>query len=225
MGTPSFLYSALDEETQRLAGELARLGGGDATAVNIEVHAVLDDRLDRHENQTIWLNKASIDLRDALLPIGTPIAQCMKSYSLSGSCRLQDILQYPSDHFIPVRELCDWVRSGFNASLITYGERSSGKTATLFGFENKEKNDELLAEAAASVSTASTVAERETDKRSLLARGGVSLIVLKELYDSKQQLELDCMGGSNMPKMDGPSATRLGLSLGLWVSVRYYRGR
>ena len=103
MSVPSFLYSPLDAETQRMADELAYLGGGDARAINMEVHCILDDRLSRLDNQTVWLSGESVNLRDTTLPMGTPIAECMRSHPFSSSCKLQDVLQFPPESFPPVR--------------------------------------------------------------------------------------------------------------------------
>ena len=103
MNVPSFLYSALDEETQGLAEELASLGGGNARAVNMEIHCILDDRLDSSDKQTIWLNGGTIAIRDTVLPVGTPIDECMKNALFSSSHRLHNVLQAPSADFAPVK--------------------------------------------------------------------------------------------------------------------------
>lgn len=103
MVIPSFLYSALDVETLRMSEELASLGGGDAKAVTMEVHCVVDDRLRRLDNQTIWLNEGSVGIRDALQPLDTPISESMKNYAMSNSYMLHDVLQCPSHKFAPLK--------------------------------------------------------------------------------------------------------------------------
>lgn len=103
MSVPSFLYSALDRETQALAAELASLGGGDANQVPMEVHCILDDRLEKGDNQTVWINdKSTISLRDKSLPLHSAI-DAMKKYSFNSAYTLQDILQHPSYHFTPLK--------------------------------------------------------------------------------------------------------------------------
>jgi hypothetical protein len=103
MVIPSFLYSALDIETLRMSQELASLGGGDARAVNMEVNCIVDDRLQRLDNQTIWLNEGSVGIRDALQPLDTPISESVKNYAISHSYMLHKVLQCPSHKFTPLK--------------------------------------------------------------------------------------------------------------------------
>ena len=103
MVVPSFLYSALDIETQRMTDELAALGGGDARAVAMEMHCIIDDRLARSDSQTIWLKERAVSIRDASQPLNAPIAESMSNYATSGSYLLHDVLQCSSHEFVPVR--------------------------------------------------------------------------------------------------------------------------
>ena len=66
------------------------------------------------------------------------------------------------------RNLSQWVREGFNACLISYGERSSGKTATMFGLDDGSRE-----------AIDSCHSRRIED---VLAQGGVALALLKEFY-------------------------------------------
>lgn len=92
---PSFLFSPLDHETQLLTSELESLGGGDAIAIDMETHYVLDDRLAKGENQTVWLNGNQISLRDASMPLRSPISDNIKTFKVSDTYKLQDVLQCP----------------------------------------------------------------------------------------------------------------------------------
>jgi hypothetical protein len=92
---PSFLYSPLDYQTQLLTDELESLGGGDSKANNMEAHYVLDDRLTRGENQTVWLNGKHISLRDVLMPLNSPISDNITNFEVTDTYTLQDVLQYP----------------------------------------------------------------------------------------------------------------------------------
>ena len=103
MSVPSFLYSALDPETQRMAEELASLGGGNARAINMEVHCIIDDRLSRLDNQTIWRDGASVCLKEYQQLQGSPISESIRKYNFTGSYKLQDVLQSPTDIFAPVK--------------------------------------------------------------------------------------------------------------------------
>lgn len=103
MSVPSFLYSALDFETQKMSAELASLGGGSARTVNMEVHCVVDDRLHRLDNQTIWMNEVSIGLREAVQLLNAPVSEYTKKYNFSSSYKLQDVLQSPPEFFAPVK--------------------------------------------------------------------------------------------------------------------------
>ena len=42
ISVPSFLYAGIDLETLTLARELEELGGGDACAVNMEIHSFIN---------------------------------------------------------------------------------------------------------------------------------------------------------------------------------------
>jgi hypothetical protein len=94
---PSFLYSPLDNETRMLTEELESLGGGDAKAVNMGLHCVVDDRLEKKDSQVIWPGKDAVEVRDALMPRNAPISECMKRFPATDSHSLTDVLRYPNE--------------------------------------------------------------------------------------------------------------------------------
>lgn len=103
MMVPSFLYSALDLHTLRMAEELALLGGGDCKANNMEVHCIVDDRLSKSDNQIIWLNDDSVTVKDALQPSDMPFQSFMRNYKASSTSFLHDVLQCPPEKFSPLK--------------------------------------------------------------------------------------------------------------------------
>jgi hypothetical protein len=92
---PSFLYSPLDYQTQLLTNELESLGGGDSKANYMEAHYVLDDRLTRGDNQTVWLNRNHVSLRDAFMPLNSPISDNIMNFEVTDTYKLQDVLECP----------------------------------------------------------------------------------------------------------------------------------
>lgn len=86
-----------------MAEELASLGGGNARAINMEVHCIIDDRLSRLDNQTIWMNGASVCLREYQPQLGSPIPEIVKKYNFTSSYRLKDVLQSPPESFAPAK--------------------------------------------------------------------------------------------------------------------------
>ena len=103
MMVPSFLYSALDLQTLRMAEELALLGGGDCKAVNMEVHCIIDDRLSKLDNQTIWLNDESVSVKDALQASDVRYPNSMRDYRVSSTSFLHDVLQSTPENFTPLK--------------------------------------------------------------------------------------------------------------------------
>ena len=94
---PSFLFSPLDEETKKLTMELESLGGGDAKAINMGIHCIIDERLERNEAQVIWHSGDSVELRDALMSRNSPKLDCMKRYKATTTGSLIDTLRNPAD--------------------------------------------------------------------------------------------------------------------------------
>ena len=175
---PSFLYTPLDTETRNLSLELEQLGGGDASSVSFEVHCICDDRLEnKRDTQVIWLNHGgTVGTRDPSQALDAPAAENMKYYTLSSCHRLDDILRRPSIHFHLINDLANWVSRGFNACLIGYGERSAGKTASLFGFEGQM--EELLSE----INPSNVAPPSHSSTKGLLDSGGIAVSILRELY-------------------------------------------
>ena len=103
MMVPSFLYSALDLQTLRMAEELDLLGGGDCKAIDMEVHCIVDDRLSKSDNQIIWLNDESVTVKDALQPSDVPLSNCKRNYKVSSTSFLHDVLQCPPENFTPLK--------------------------------------------------------------------------------------------------------------------------
>ena len=103
MMVPSFLYSALDMQTLRMAEELALLGGGDCKAVNMEVHCIVDDRLSKLDNQIIRLNDESVTVKDALQSSDVRYPKCMRDYRVSSTSFLHDVLQSTPENFTPLK--------------------------------------------------------------------------------------------------------------------------
>ena len=88
------------------------------------------------------------------------------------------------------RDLSKWVQEGFNACLIAYGERSSGKTATMFGFD-----DSIVG---GSPGISKTRMEEES-----IANGGIATALLKELYSGNQHIGGDgCSSSSSSSSSD-----------------------
>ena len=111
MIVPSFLYSALDQQTLRMAQELALLGGGDCKAINMEVHCIIDDRLSKSDSQIIWLNDESVSVlvKDSLAPLDGRFlnsmkdSKALKEYKATSTSFLHDVLQCPPENFIPLK--------------------------------------------------------------------------------------------------------------------------
>lgn len=71
-----------------------------------------------------------------------------------------------------IRNLSEWILEGFNGCIISYGERLSGKTATMFGFDNQEKEKEYSGSGCNPASCG------------LLGGGGIASGIIKELYNN-----------------------------------------
>lgn len=103
MMVPSFLYSALDLQTLRMAEELALLGGGDCKAVNMEVQCIVDDRLSKLDNQIIWPNDESVSVLDALQPSDARYPKRLRDFRVSSTSFLHDVLQSTPENFTPLK--------------------------------------------------------------------------------------------------------------------------
>lgn len=135
MAEPSYLYCGLDAETRELAMELETLGGGDATLDSIDVHAIIDGRLVKGDMQVLWSYGKTIGLRNALLPRSHPEAETMSYTTVTSTQRLSDMLrtQGAAGSMPLVDDVVNWALKGFNACVIAYGSKSTGKTLSLFG--------------------------------------------------------------------------------------------
>lgn len=99
-----------------------------------------------------------------------------------------------------VRNLSEWILEGFNGCIISYGERSSGKTATMFGFNNQEKAKEYSGMGHSPAS------------RGILAQGGVACGIIKQLYNASNS-EIN-------PESDvheGRECGRITIALSAWI--------
>ena len=58
----------------------------------------------------------------------------MKYYNVTSTTKLNELLLDPAQSTFPsINEVCNWILNGFNACIISYGEKQSGKTQSLFG--------------------------------------------------------------------------------------------
>jgi hypothetical protein len=141
MIAPSFLYSGIDKETLSLSDELASLGGGDAQASHLELHAFVNTSLRRSDQQLLWPYDNMIGLRDLTLPQGSPASKSMKYYTVDSVITHE---QTPSANprFSDVAlDAAQWVSSGFNSCMVSIGMRNSGKSDALFGQFGVEREE------------------------------------------------------------------------------------
>jgi hypothetical protein len=83
---------------------------------------------------------------------------------------------------------------------VSYGERSSGKTATMFGFDNQEKAKEYSGMGYSSAS------------RGISAQGGVACGIIKQLYNASNN---DTSSENNM--LEGKECGRITIALSAWI--------
>ena len=137
--TPSYLYSGLDSETRELQADLESLGGGNSRSANLGLHIIIDDIRGRRKSKILWQLDNFVGLRDPQM--GDAAASTSMNYFSATSCHtVSELLSSSSSNVGNAtrvkaihEDLADWVLSGFNACLIGYGVRGSGKTLTLFG--------------------------------------------------------------------------------------------
>ena len=186
MEAPSFLYSALDADTLKMAVELENLGGGDAKAIAAEVHAIVDDRRAAgatDDTQVVWLDRrGAVGLRDVSMPTDAPAADALRYYPTSTARRLHDVLRRPAADFALVQDLSQWVFRGFNACVVGYGERLAGKTASFFGFEGQLAALVADLDAARRTAPPSSAGTKGLPAAGLLDTGGLAVNLLRELY-------------------------------------------
>ena len=191
MDAPSFLYSALDPDTLKMAVELENLGGGDAKAVAAEVHAIVDDRLGNSSGirgsssnaQVVWLDRhGAVGLRDVSMPSDAPAAEALRYYPTSTAHRLHDVLRRPAADFALVHDLSQWVFRGFNVCVVGYGERLAGKTAAFFGFDGQLPAMVANLDAAHRTAPPASAASAGGTGPGLLDTGGLAINVLRDLY-------------------------------------------
>lgn len=108
---PSFLYSALDDETKQLSADLEELGGGDASVKPFELHVIAtppngtihstssspspshrSPSQKQQQQQCIWLHDNSVGLRDSLAPPDTPSSEAMKYFPATSTTTLPRII-------------------------------------------------------------------------------------------------------------------------------------
>jgi hypothetical protein len=144
---PSFLYSGLDKDTLKLSKQLESLGGGDAKTENIKLHGILVNPINDHESnaRVLWDYGQSIAIRDIFQEETSPASETMRYYSVNSTHKLENIVELSNletgfskelsiDH--ELTSIVNDVLDGFNHCILTYGERSSGKTLSMFGDEN-----------------------------------------------------------------------------------------
>jgi len=133
MSAPSFLYSGIDKETLSLSDELNSMGGGDAQASHLEMHAIVNNNLSKHDSQLIWPYENILGLRDVSLPVGSPVSKSMKYFQVD-SVTAHNGLPAEKQEFVNVAlDGSHWVSEGFNSCIFSMGMRGSGKTAAMFG--------------------------------------------------------------------------------------------
>lgn len=129
---PSYFYSGLDEDTIKLSKELDSLGGGDAKALTMDVIAIVaNERAKKKGSQCIWNYGSSVGLRDVFAPKSSTIDDSIKCYRVSQTLPFDALNSNDSVHYLdkPVNLFFQ----GFNSCVITYGERGSGKSFSMFG--------------------------------------------------------------------------------------------
>ena len=140
-----FNYASIDNTTKALALELDSLGGGDAVLGGFEVNVVVDDRPSHRtssstmrgavekEDRVLWVHGKTIGIRDAALPKSRPAAETMSYVNVTSTFKLQHII----DNYDLLKDrsklLVDWLLNGFNACVLAYGPRNTGKSITFFG--------------------------------------------------------------------------------------------
>ena len=133
MIAPSFLFCGIDKATLALSKELEDLGGGDAQACGLDLHAFVDSQLSRNDYQVLYNYQESIGLRDISLP---------REYPLSKTVRYFPVTSTSSSHHPPnsthniervANNLTDWIIRGFSSCAISIGMRGTGKTSAFFG--------------------------------------------------------------------------------------------
>lgn len=138
MNPPSFQYAGIDADLLQLDAELQSLGGGDARTTSMELQVIVHERdhdHDKNQRQTIFSYKDSIGIRDITLPKDYPISESMKYIPVTNSTTLK-----PEESFITtelandlVETTTDWLFSGFNQTIMSFGLQKTGKTNTIFG--------------------------------------------------------------------------------------------
>lgn len=146
MSRPSFLYSAVNPSITSLNDALDQIGGGDARVATMELHCLIADQNEEmsrsvsashgpHSGSVLWAGGSSVGIRNIDMPAHAPAAEAMRYFEVTSSSPLvrRDALFLNA---LPHDSVYRWLSDGFNASVITYGERKSFKTSMLFGAES-----------------------------------------------------------------------------------------
>lgn len=133
MTAPSFLFSGIDKETLSLSDELNSMGGGDAQASHLEIHAVVNSNLSKNDTQLLWPYDNMIGLRNVSLPVGSPVTKNMK-YVQVDSVTVHNGTPAVNQEFADIAsDASHWVAEGFNSCIFSLGMRVTGKTTAMFG--------------------------------------------------------------------------------------------
>lgn len=154
MSNPSYLYSGVNPSVSALNEALDQIGGGDARVTTMELHCLIGDVEDTcrgvsasreaGSGSVLWPGSASVGIRNIDLPSNAPAAAAMRYFEVTSSSHLvkRDALFL---NVLPHDRVYRWISDGFNASVITYGERSSFKTCALFGNSNGDELSPCMA--------------------------------------------------------------------------------
>ena len=133
MTAPSFLFSGIDKETLSLSDELNSMGGGDAQASHLEIHAIVNNNLSKNDTQLLWPYDNMLGVRNVALPAGSPVTKSMK-YVQVDSVTVHNGAPAEKAAFSDIAlDASHWVAEGFNSCIFTLGMRSTGKTTAMFG--------------------------------------------------------------------------------------------
>jgi hypothetical protein len=117
-----------------MSRELESLGGGDTRIGNLELYCrvkPIDGNGGSAHQVVDSLDETQLAVRDPRYPADTPAEKAVRHYKvtkvLGTSSANQDLYHSLGDSVL------EWLLSGFNASIIGYGQVGTGKTHSLFG--------------------------------------------------------------------------------------------
>ena len=140
MKSTPFLFSGINPSISELNEKLDRLGGGDARVAGLEVHALIGEREDSaNRSNVLWAGSSAVGVRNIDLPEHASESDKMRYFEVtSASTLIKRDMAYLN--VMPIEEVSNWIKDGFNASVITFGSRGSYKSSALFGKAGMEHN-------------------------------------------------------------------------------------